>query len=155
MRRISSALSALSVAAAMTAACAEESTSAAEAAAGAHYEYREKVMESIGANMGAIGDIMKNKLPHQANIAVHARTIQLAAGLIESAFQEKVVTGESLPTVWEKWDEFAAAAKATEEARGNLAAAAATGDMAATGQAVRALGKTCGSCHKVFREKKE
>ena len=80
MRRIGSALSALSVAAAMTAACAEESTSAAEAAAGAHYEYREKVMESIGANMGAIGDIMKNKLPHQANIAVHARTIQLAAG---------------------------------------------------------------------------
>ena len=124
----------------------------------AHQDYRHHLMEVIGGNMAAIGDILKNRLPHTANIAVHAQSIHLASGLVESAFRAKALEGdktESLPAIWEQWEEFVAAAKATEEAAANLAEVAEGGDPAAIGGAMRNLGRTCGSCHRTFRVQKD
>lgn len=133
-----------------TAAVAEEATIPPEA----HAAYRHKLMEAIGADMSSIGTILKNGLPHTQNIAVHARSIEAASGLVESAFKAKAMTmdTESLPVIWEKWEDFLAAARATEEAAGNLAVAAESGDMAAIGGAMRGLGRTCGGCHNTFRK---
>lgn len=122
-----------------------------------HYEYREKVMKSIGANIGAIGDIMKNKLPHGDNIVVHAQAIQLSSTLIPSAFtaQTPDIESESLPVIWEKWEDFVAASKVTEDAAAELVEVASSGDMAAIGGAMRKLGQSCGACHRTFRLKKD
>src|SRR5262245_49111072 len=48
----------------------------------AFIQYRQKVMQSNGANLGAIGDILKNKLPYQSHIGVHAQEIQRMGMLI-------------------------------------------------------------------------
>jgi cytochrome c556 len=122
-----------------------------------HIAYRQKVMKSIGANMGAIGDIMKNELPLQENIAVHARALQLASGLIPSAFKKEIVQGrtEAMPAIWQEWDKYVAAANKLGEASAALVEAAQGGDAAAIDAALQAVGGSCGGCHKHFRKPKE
>ncbi len=119
--------------------------------------YRQKVMQSIGANMGAVGATLKNKLPYQNNIAAHARGIQIASMLIESAFKKRITEGrtDSKPDVWQDWDKFVAAAQKLRDESRQLAVVAQSGDMAAIGAQVKAVGKACGGCHKPFRKPKE
>ena len=119
--------------------------------------YRQKVMQSVGANMGATGDILKNKLPQQGNIVHHAYQIQSASQLIASAFKQQVTAGktDAKEEVWKDWDKFVAAAKELEEESGKLATVAQSGDMAAIDAQVKAVGKSCGDCHKPFRKPKE
>jgi len=71
----------------------------------AHVKYRQKVMKSIGAGMGAISDILKNGLPLTDNIGVHAQSLELAGSLIESAFKAPVSAGhtEALLAIWMDW----------------------------------------------------
>lgn len=123
----------------------------------AFIEYRQKVMQSNGANMGAIGTILKNKLPQHGNIAHHAYQIQSASQLIASAFQKQITAGktDAKPDIWQDWNKFAEAAKAMEAASGKLVTVAQSGDMEAIDAQVKALGKTCGDCHKPFRKPKE
>lgn len=120
-------------------------------------EYRQKVMQSIGANMGATGEILKEKLPYQAHIAHHAYQIQSASELITGAFKKQVAEGktDAKTDIWKDWDKFAAAAKDLQEESGKLAMVAQSGDMAAIAAQVKAVGKACGGCHKPFRKPKE
>lgn len=117
-------------------------------------QYRQKVMGSIGANMGAIGDIMKNKLPLTGNIDEHAKEINLAASLIASAFKHKAAEGktDAKPAVWEQWSKFEEHAKKLETASAKLAEVAAKGDMAATGDAIKGVGGACKGCHDDFKK---
>ncbi len=123
----------------------------------AHITYRQKVMGSQGASMGAIGTILKNKLPFQRHIATHARDIHEMSGLITDAFKHKVTDGptDAKPDIWQDWDKFAAAARKLQEESAKLADIALTGDMAAIGAQVKAVGKSCGGCHKPFRKPKK
>ena len=123
----------------------------------AFIEYRQRVMGSIGANMGAVGDTLKNKLPYQDNIAKHAQGIHLASTLIESAFKKEVTDGatDAKLDIWQDWDKFTAAAKKLGEESEKLAQVAESGDMAAIGTQVKALASACGDCHKPFRKPKE
>ncbi len=61
---------------------------------------------------------------------------------------------DSLPSIWQDWPKFEAAAKTLQTAAADLAVAADSGDMAAIGAAAGALGKACGGCHEPFRKKK-
>ena len=121
--------------------------------------YPQKVMASIGGNMGAIGAIMKNQLPYQKNIAAHARGIQIASMVIESAFKKQITEGrtDSKPDIWQDWDKFAAAARKLRDESRKLADLVGSDamDMAAIGAQVKAVGKSCGGCHKPFRKPKE
>jgi len=123
----------------------------------AFIQYRQKVMGSQGANMGAIGDILKHQLPLTENIAGHARNIEVTAGLIAAAFKKNISAGatDAKAAIWQNWDEFADMAKNTADKAAALAAAAQSGDMSRVGPAVKALGGTCGDCHKKFRKPKE
>jgi len=119
--------------------------------------YRQKVMQSIGANIGAISDILKHSLPHQGNIQAHAEQINSAAALVPSAFEEQVTEGltDAKPEIWEQWSEFEEYSSDLEDASANLAEVAAGGDMGAIGGAVKELGDTCKQCHEDFRKPKE
>jgi len=123
----------------------------------AYIQHRQKVMESVGGHMGAIGDIMKNKLPYTSTIAAHAEALQLTSTVIEDAFKKEVTEGktDAKPDIWKDWDKFAAAAKKMGEESGKLAEVAKGGDAAAIGAQVKELGKSCGGCHKPFRKPKE
>jgi cytochrome c556 len=123
----------------------------------AFIEYRQKVMQSMGANMGATGAILKNKLPFQSHIVHHAYQIQSASQLITAAFKKQITVGktDAKADIWQDWDKFAAAAKELEEESGKLATVAQSGDMMAIAAQVKAVGKACGGCHKPFRKPKE
>ncbi len=119
--------------------------------------YRQLVMSSIGANMGAIGDIMKNRLALPGAVANHAEQMADAAALVAPAFKKEVHTGatDAKPEIWANWAEFEAAIAKFEEAARGLAAADASGDPTALGPAMKTLGQSCGGCHDDFRKPKE
>ncbi len=123
----------------------------------AFIKYRQKVMKSNGANIGSIGDIVKNKLPYAGNIAGHARNINTNAKMIAAAFKKKLHQGktDAKPEIWQKWSEFEDAAKNLQEQSAKLADVASSGDMEAIGAQLKQTGKACGNCHKKFRKKKK
>jgi len=123
----------------------------------AYVQHRQKVMQSIGGHMGAIGDIMKNKLPFASSIAVHAQALQMTSTVIEDAFKKEITEGktDAKPDIWQDWDKFTKAAKTMGEESGKLADVAQSGDMDAIGAQVKELTKACGGCHKPFRKPKE
>src|SRR5262245_65868238 len=99
----------------------------------AFIQYRQKVMTSNGANMGAIGDILKNKLPYQSHIGVHAQEIQRMSTLISGAFKKDVAAGktDAKPEIWKEWDKFTAAADAMGREAAELATVVQSGNMEA------------------------
>ena len=122
-----------------------------------YIEYRQKVMTSVGQNMGGIGDILKNKLPYGKNIAQHAQVIALNAKMMNDAFEKNVSEGktDSKPEVWKNWAKFQEGIKMMETESSKLAQVAAGGDMAAIGEQVKKLGGACKNCHDDFRKPKE
>lgn len=134
-------------------------TAAADAAENAppEVQYRQTLMEIVGSNMGAIGDIMKNRLDLPGHIAVHAGEMADSAKLIAPAFKKNVSTEwtDAKPDIWTDWKKFESAIADFEEAARNLEAAAKGSDPSAVGPAMKALGKSCGGCHKPFRKPKE
>jgi cytochrome c556 len=122
-----------------------------------HIDYRQKVMSGVGADMGAISDILKHGLPYTAAIALHADRLGDAAALIPTAFREKVTAGptDAKPEIWQKPDEFKEAIAAFEDAADDLEDAADDDDPAAVQAAFKQLGKACGGCHEPFRKPKE
>lgn len=122
-----------------------------------YLSYRQKLMASNGDHLGAIGVILKTKLPYTDHIAIHAQSIHAASQLIGDAFKKEITEGktDAKPDVWQDWDKFVDAAKKLEEESGKLAEVAKSGDMAAIVAQVKATGKACGGCHKPFRKPKE
>jgi cytochrome c556 len=123
----------------------------------AFIQYRQKVMVSNGANMGAIGDILKNKLPYASHITVHAQEIQRMSTLIPDTFKKDIAAGktDAKPEIWKEWDKFTAAADAMGMEAAELAKIAQSGNMEAIAAQVKKLSETCGNCHKPYRKPKE
>jgi cytochrome c556 len=119
--------------------------------------YRQKVMEANGANMGAIGDILKFKLPYQKDIVGHAQAIGINARMIATAFEKPVSAGktDAKPEIWTKWDEYKSDADKLAEASDELAKIAAGGDLTAIVAQVKKVGEACQDCHEDFRKPKE
>jgi cytochrome c556 len=126
-------------------------------AAEASVKYRQSVMSGIGTNMGAIGDIMKNRLDLPGAVAIHAGQMADSAALIAPAFKKQISEGatDAKPEIWQDWAKFEEAIATYQQAASDLQRAAAGSDPAAVGPAMRALGKSCGGCHKPFRKPKE
>ncbi|WP_108395815.1 c-type cytochrome [Devosia submarina] len=72
---------------------------------------------------------------------------------IPALFPEDSAVGDSkaLPVIWENWEEFTAIVESGRSAAEAGLAAAEAGDAAAYGEAVKAIGATCGQCHQQFR----
>jgi cytochrome c556 len=123
----------------------------------ARLKYRQSLMSIVGTNMGAIGDIMKNQLALPGAIANHAGQMAESAALIAGAFEHEITDGptDAKPEIWQDWAKFEKAIADYQEAARGLQTAAASGDPAAVGPAMKALGKSCGGCHKPFRKPKE
>ncbi len=121
-----------------------------------YLKYRQKLMSAIGGHMGSIGNVAKTGLPFMDAIAVHAKSIEMSAGLIEQAFKKEITEGktDAKADVWKEWDKFVGAAKKLQEEAGKLASIAADDKEAMTAQ-IKAVGKSCGGCHKPYRKPKE
>jgi cytochrome c556 len=123
----------------------------------AYIKYRQKVMGSLGQNMGAIGDIMKEGLPYKENIAHHAAAINEAAKSIAAAFKKEVTAGptDAKGDIWKEYKEFGEKAEKLQAESAKLMKVSMSGDMSALGAQVKELGGACGGCHKEYRKPKE
>ena len=125
--------------------------------AGSHgiIKYRQNVMKSVSGHMGAIVDILKNRLPLKNHIVDHARSMQQISRMTLSMFPEGSNKGrtKSKQVIWEQWSEFESAAIDFEQESIKLVEVAQSGDMEALSKQVRATGKTCSGCHKNFRKR--
>ncbi len=115
-------------------------------------DYRKHIMKTIGAQAGAIGLIMQQKVPGD-NFALHAETLALVASTALKAFEPKAEGGEAKPEVWAKWDDFSKKMKEFQAATADLAKTAQAGGIAAAGPKVQAA-FSCKGCHDTYREKK-
>jgi cytochrome c556 len=122
----------------------------------ASVQYRQKVMTSQSASMGAINDILKNKLPFPNHIFTHAQAIQRMTALVPEAFKKEVTAGktDAKPEIWKEWDKYAAASEALGQEAAKLAEVAQKGDMEAITAQVKKVGDACGNCHKPYRKPK-
>ena len=118
-------------------------------------KYRQNVMKSTAGHMGAIVDILKNRLPLEAHIVDHARSMLEISRMILPMFPEGSGKGrtKSKQAIWENWSEFESAANNFERESAKLFEVAESGDMEALAKQVRATGKTCSGCHRNFRKR--
>ena len=124
---------------------------------GAFVQYRQRVMMANSANMGAINDILKNKLPYQSHITAHAQDIQRMSLLISDAFKKDISDGktDAKSEIWKEWDKFTAAADTMGREAAELAKVSQGGNMEAISAQAKKLSDTCGDCHKPYRKPKE
>lgn len=114
--------------------------------------YRQKLMQSNATHMGVIGQIMQKGLPFKNHVSSHATVIQQNSMLFEEAWKKQITEGktDSKPEVWSNWAGFVQAASNSGKAAAELARASEAQMM----DKMRALGGTCGACHRNFRKPK-
>ena len=122
-------------------------------------KYRKAMMTAIGGHMGALGAMAKGEVSFTDEAALHARAInEMSQNLLrlfpEGSGYEADKKTNALPAVWERWADFESAAKSLQEESSKMVTVAESGDAAAFGQQVGALGRNgCSNCHDAFRYK--
>lgn len=115
---------------------------------------RQEAMKGVGGAMKAIKAAVEGNTA--ADAVGPAEKIAATMKSVPDLFAKTSDTGETYakPEIWAEWDKFKEAAANAGAAAGKLAMVAKTGDAAATGEAMKALGGTCGACHKPYRTPK-
>jgi cytochrome c556 len=118
-------------------------------------KYRQAVMKGIAGHAGAIAQIAKGKVSHDAALAGHAHALLELSKLVPAAFKNKT-SGESRskPGVWSDWSGFDSKSGDFERAALEVSQAAKNGPGAVKGK-LGGLFDTCKGCHKEYREKKK
>ena len=97
-----------------------------------------------GATLGMVAAL---KNGDTATIAKLARYLGRSAKVIPTFFEKGT---DALPVIWEKWDEFKAAAATLQTESDKLEEIAKSGDQKAIAAQFDALGKACDGCHDKF-----
>lgn len=131
-------------------------TDAAPVDVAAVLKVREENFEGIGDAFKAVRGELEKGAPDFALIATSANDINTRAKLIAGHFPvgtsvEDGVKTEALATIWQKPDEFKAAAQKLVDESAKLATLAGEGDKAAVGAQAMAMGGACKGCHDKFR----
>ena len=120
-------------------------------------EARKKNFKDIAGAMKASANSFKSGTPDAALIKTNAAIIASYADKIPSWFPAGTAVGvgksEAKPVIWTDKAGFAKAAGDFSAAAKAYKAAADSGDLAASGKALGALGGTCKGCHDTFRQK--
>ena len=129
--------------------------SGAQAADEGAAEYREVIFEAIGGHMSAMVGIIKGEVPHQQDLALHAKGIAALAPVTQHIFpaDSYIEGGHAKAEIWSDPDTFAERRQNFLEAAAALGAVADSGDQAAFMGAFKPLGGTCKGCHDSFRAK--
>ena len=152
--RLASAAALAAMLAACNAADAPEAKPAGEAPP--IIKERQDNFEAIADAFKAARGELDKDAPDFALIAASATDINARAMKIEAHFPAGTSTAdgfktEALPAIWEKPEEFKAAAQKLVDESAKLAAIAGEGDKAATAAQAMAMGGTCKGCHDKFR----
>lgn len=117
---------------------------------------RKAMMDLQGATAAGIQAALK--AGDTATVAKMAEALSHSAKVLPTLFDKGTGPGagqtKALPVIWEKWDDFKAAATKLDTLATKLAEVAKGSDAAATGAAFAEMGKDgCGGCHGTFRAK--
>lgn len=115
---------------------------------------RQEAMKGAGGAMKAIKAAVEGN--KAADAVEPAMKIAATMKKAPSLFPKGSDAGETdaKPEIWQDWAKFEQAAADAAAAAEKLAMVAKGGDATATGEAMKALGGTCGACHKPFRKPK-
>jgi cytochrome c556 len=125
-------------------------TGAAAASDGA-VDYRQHVMAAVGGHMQATADILRQKVPHQDHVQLHAESLAGLAAIADTLFPVGSEGGDTLPAIWQRPDDFARRMNDFREATTEFAAAVNAGDR--VGPTFQKVGQACKGCHDNFRAK--
>jgi cytochrome c556 len=121
---------------------------------------RQEAMKGFGGNMKAINEFVEKGAGTPADVEAKAGAIEEGSKQIVALFpagtgmDDGVGKTGAKKEIWDKPDEFKAAADNMGMLAGKLKEAAATGDKQQIADAFGALGKNgCGGCHQTFRAK--
>jgi cytochrome c556 len=116
---------------------------------------RGELMDTIGKNIGILGDMAGGKAAYDAAAAEGAKAAMIeAAGKIEATFKDQGAAdpaSTAKPEVWANWDEFLGDAKKLQDAAGAIDVAS----VETIGASMGALGGACKDCHTEFRVMKQ
>ena len=123
-------------------------------------DYREHVMKTMGAQVGAIQLIVQSKVPADdtSNLATHLKILALTASTAKAAFKENVPGGEAKPNIWSGGGLAADFSKRMDELAANTEALAkSAGDNPNASEVAGKLQNvlTCKGCHDQYREQKK
>ena len=129
--------------------------SGAQAADEGAAEYREAIFEAIGGHMSAMVGIIKGEVPHQQDLALHAKGIAALAPVTQHIFpaDSYIEGGHAKAEIGSDPETFAERRQNFLEAAAAIGAVADSGDQAAFMGAFKTLGGTCKGCHDDFRAK--
>lgn len=130
--------------------------SEAAGAAPAEIKERQDNFEAIGDAFKAVRGELEKDAPDFALIAAKANDINARAQRVDGLFPAGTSTEdgfktEALPSIWQKPEEFKAAATKLVDESAKLASLAGGGDKAAVGAQAMAMGGACKGCHDQFR----
>lgn len=121
---------------------------------------RQEAMKGFGGNMKAINEFVEKGAGTPEDVAAKAGAIEEGSKQIVALFpagtgmDDGVGKTAAKKEIWDKPDDFKAAADNMGMLAGKLKEAAATGDKQQIADAFGALGKNgCGGCHQTFRAK--
>ncbi len=121
---------------------------------------RQQLMKTIGGNMKAIADFLKEskgtaKEAQEAAVKIAALSERIPEAFkVEASLDEMDAVGKNRgkPEIWLAWDDFTEDAKTLHEKAKGLAVAFESGDPKKVEVAFGDMGKNgCGGCHEDFR----
>jgi cytochrome c556 len=123
-------------------------------------DYREHVMKTMGAQVGAIELIVQGKAPADvnSNLAAHLKILALTASTAKAAFKDNVPGGEAKPNIWSGGGLAADFSKRMDELATNTAdLQKSAGDSPNASEVAGKLQSvlTCKGCHDQYREQKK
>jgi cytochrome c556 len=121
---------------------------------------RQDSLKDMGAQMKAIGDQLKSGKPDKAVTVEAAKKLAAYSKALPNWFPtgtgpESGVKTAAKPEIWTQRADFEAAAAKLPPEADKLVLVADSGDADAIGAQMKAVGGTCGACHKSFRVKDE
>lgn len=117
---------------------------------------RQAVMTLFGKYWGPLGGMAQGKVPFNAGVvARNAGYLEVLSKMPWDGFDASTQGAKSaaLPEVWKDAAGFKAAQEKVMGEMAKLAAAGKGGDEAAIKAQLAEAAKTCGGCHRTFREK--
>lgn len=119
---------------------------------------RQQSLKDLGASFKLIRDQVQSGSPDTAKIQAAAGEVKKAADAIATWFPqgtgaEAGVKTAAKPEIWSDPAGFTTAARNFAEQAGKFSQLTASGDAAAVGAGVKAVGQACGGCHEKFRVK--
>ena len=157
--RIVNTVTAAAVSVTLLAGLAGGAVTASAADPVAQVKVRQEHMKALGGGMKAVGDFVKNQGSADAAKTGAANIAKVAAVDVGEIFPQGTAIGVaesySRPALWDNWGKTQELWSAMKTNADTLVAATETGDRAQVAQAMQAVGKTCGSCHEDFRQKKQ